>query len=181
MKTNSLFHSFFHLHKLWSAVVVLGLLLSLIANPSPCRAAEQSMSDKVSQAAEDTSEAVKDASRATEEAAQDLWDRIDANRLKNRTPDEIAAWVIMGVLVGAIAGMATSMRSTGLGRVGQLLLGLAGAFFGSMVVKVAALDFGWGLAIIRYEELLFAFGGAILLLVIVKLVRSGTKKKPAVK
>jgi uncharacterized membrane protein YeaQ/YmgE (transglycosylase-associated protein family) len=104
---------------------------------------------------------------------------IVAARLKNRTPDDIVAWVIMGVLVGAVAGMMTSLRSTGLGKVGRLLLGLAGAFLGGIVLRVSKLDFGWGPVLIRYEELAFSLVGAIVLLVLAKFIRSrSTKQAP---
>ena len=111
-------------------------------------------------AVKDAKEAVTDATRSAGEKFQELWRRVDESRLKNRTRDEIVAWVIMGVLVGAVAGMMTSLKTTGLGKLGRLLLGLAGAFLGGVVVHVANVDFGMGPVLIRYEELLFSFGGA---------------------
>jgi uncharacterized membrane protein YeaQ/YmgE (transglycosylase-associated protein family) len=126
-----------------------------------------------------TKDAVTKAGRSAADQAEELWQKIDAARLKNRTPDEIVAWVIMGVLVGAVAGMMTSLRSTGLGKVGRLLLGLAGAFLGGIVLRVSKLDFGWGPVLIRYEELAFSLVGAIVLLVLAKFIRSrSTKQAP---
>lgn len=156
-------------------IVFLGLTLFILL---PLAAgAQDSVSDKVSHVADQTGQAIRGASQATEQAAQKLWARIDAARLKNRTPDQIMAWVIMGVLVGAIAGMATGLRSTGMGRLGRLLLGLAGAFIGGLIVSVANVDFGWGVVILRYEELVFAFGGAILLLALSRVIRRCSAKK----
>ena len=103
------------------------------------------------------------------------------SRLKNRTRDEIVAWVIMGVLVGAVAGMMTTLKTTGLGKLGRLMLGLVGAFIGGMIVHVGRIDFGLGPVLIRYEELLFSLVGAVLLVIVARLLRSGAKKKPVQK
>ncbi len=104
---------------------------------------------------------------------------MDESRLNHRNRHEIVAWVIMGVLVGAVAGMFTSLKSTGAGKVGRLLLGLAGAFLGGLVVKLTQINFGWGPVLIRYEELLFSLIGAIVLLVVARLIRSAARKKPS--
>lgn len=116
------------------------------------------------------------AKETAQEVTDSLWKSIDGQRLKNRTPDQIVAWAIMGVLVGAVAGMATALTTTGLGKVGRLLLGLAGAFIGGVVVSVTGADFGWGPVLIRYEELLFSFAGAVVLIVCSRLIRSRWKK-----
>src|SRR5688572_23045792 len=58
----------------------------------------------VADTVEDAKEAVRDAGRSAEKTLENLWRSIDEQRLKNRTPDQIVAWVIMGVLVGAVAG-----------------------------------------------------------------------------
>ena len=161
-------------------MLLAGLLCFELTGPLAVQA-QETTSDKISKAANETGEAIKDAGHATEQAAQDLWARIDANRLKNRTPDQIVAWVIIGVLVGAITGMFTALRSTGMGVLGRLLLGLAGAFIGGLIVAVANIDFGWGVVIIRYEELVFAFAGALILIGAGRLIRHFTQKKKAVK
>ena len=122
-----------------------------------------------------TKEAVTKAGRSAADQVEQLWNKIDAARLKNRTKDEIVAWVIMGALVGAVAGMMTNLKPSGLGKAGRLLLGLTGAFLGGIVLRVSKLDFGWGVAIIRYEELTFSLVGAILLLMGSKFLRSRSK------
>lgn len=131
----------------------------------------------VEDAAKDVKESVQDASRSVGKTFEDLWRRVDQSRLQNRTRDEIVAWAIMGVLVGAVAGMMTNLKTSGLGKLGRLLLGLAGAFIGGLVVHAGRIDFGLGPVLIRYEELLFSFVGAIVLIVVARLLRSGAKKK----
>ena len=141
--------------------------------------ADQSVEGQAKEAAKKTSEAVQEAGTAASDTMKDLWHRIDAARLSNRTPDEIVAWLIMGVLVGALAGTMTSLKPTGSGKLALLFWGLAGAFLGGIIVSVAQINFGWGPVLIRYEELVFSFLGAIVLLLIAKFIRSRTKKAPA--
>jgi uncharacterized membrane protein YeaQ/YmgE (transglycosylase-associated protein family) len=83
----------------------------------------------------------------------------------------------MGVLVGAVAGMMTTLKPTGLGRLGRLVLGLAGAFLGGIVAHVGRFDFGWGPVLIRYEELFFSLVGAILIVAAGRIIHSRTTKK----
>lgn len=147
---------------------------------APALAADQpELVSEAKTAAAETSAAVAQAGQSAADSAEQLWQRIDAARLKNRTFDEVVAWVIVGALVGALAGMMTTLKSTGLGKLGRLLLGLAGAFLGGMVVRVTGLDFGWGPVLIRYEELFVSLLGAVLLVVLAKFVRSRfTTKDP---
>jgi uncharacterized membrane protein YeaQ/YmgE (transglycosylase-associated protein family) len=132
----------------------------------------------VTVAVQGASESVQDAGRSAVDSIKGLWSRIDDSRLKNRTRDEIVAWVIMGVLAGLVAG---SFTSSGAGIVGRLLLGLAGAFLGGMAVHIARIDLGWGPVLIRYEELLFSLVGAVLLIVVARLIRSRVRKTPVEK
>jgi uncharacterized membrane protein YeaQ/YmgE (transglycosylase-associated protein family) len=124
----------------------------------------------VQEAAKDAKETVQDAGRTVGKSFEDLWQRADANRLKNRKPDEIVAWVIMGILVGAVAGLMAPLGTAGLGKLGRLLLGLAGAFVGGMIVNVGRIDFGMGPVLIRYEELLFSMLGAIALILVARMI-----------
>ena len=159
------------------------LSLNLIFAPAAVRAADESgVVDRtkavVQDATKDAKDSVTDAGRAVSDKFENLWRRADDTRLKNRSRDEIVAWVIMGVLVGSLAGMMTSLKSSGLGKAGRLMLGLAGAFLGGVIVHVAKFDLGMGPVLIRYEELLFAFAGAIVLIIVARLITSGAKKKP---
>jgi uncharacterized membrane protein YeaQ/YmgE (transglycosylase-associated protein family) len=115
--------------------------------------------------------AVREEASAAVEKAKSLWTQIDEARLKNRTPDEIVAFVIMGVLVAAVTTMFTSLQSTRAGLLGRLLLGLAGAFIGGVIVRMRNIDFGWGPVLIRYEELLFSFVGAFLIMLLPTIIK----------
>jgi uncharacterized membrane protein YeaQ/YmgE (transglycosylase-associated protein family) len=154
------------------------LIISLACSVSePLFAAEETLQDKTKATVKDASAAVEDATKSASESLKNLWHRIDEARLKNRTPDQLVAWALMGVLVGGVAGAMTTFKPTGLGKVGRLLLGLAGACLGGIVVHVANLNFGWGPVLIRYEELLFSLLGALLLIVLGKAIASAAKRK----
>jgi uncharacterized membrane protein YeaQ/YmgE (transglycosylase-associated protein family) len=153
------------------------LLLAAVTTSNLIAAESPSLTDQAKQAGAETRDAVDKAVASTKDSFDNLWRSVDENRLKNRTPDEVVAWAIMGVLAGAVAGMFTQLKPSGLGKLGRLLLGLGGAFVGGMVVHVAKLDFGWGPVLIRYEDLLFSLLGALLLIVIGRVLRSKSKKK----
>jgi uncharacterized membrane protein YeaQ/YmgE (transglycosylase-associated protein family) len=165
----------------FSLAAGLGLLILAVLAPCQASAADeptltQRAKETVNETTSAVTSAVQDASQSAADSLESLWQRLDQSRLRNRTRDEIAAWIIMGILVGAVAGMMTSLKSTGLGKVGRLLLGLAGAFIGGMVVHATQINFGWGPVLIRYEELFFSLVGAILLILLGRLIRFGTKK-----
>jgi uncharacterized membrane protein YeaQ/YmgE (transglycosylase-associated protein family) len=161
-----------------SFVLLLVLFRALIMPCAPLLASDdQSIGQKAENVAHDTTAAVEKAGTTVADTAQDLWHRIDASRLKNRTPDELVAWVIMGILVGAVAGIMTPFKPTGSGRFARLVFGLVGAFLGGIAANVFNVNFGWGPVLIRYEELAFSFGGAIVILVIGKLIGSRVSKK----
>jgi uncharacterized membrane protein YeaQ/YmgE (transglycosylase-associated protein family) len=142
-----------------TSVFSLALLALLFLSTLQAIAADDSLSQKANQTVEETKKAAND-------SLDTLWKRVDEARLKNRSPDEIVAWALMGVLVGAVAAMLTSLKAAG--RVGYLVSGLVGAFIGGIVVHLTRVDFGWGPVLIRYEELLFSFIGAILIVLILK-------------
>jgi hypothetical protein len=117
-----------HRHLIGTLVAAL-----LVFFTQPLFAADEpGLTEKAKEAARETAGTLEKAGNTAADTAKDLWQRIDAARLKNRTKDELVAWVIMGVLVGvgAVAGMMTPLKPTGLGKLGRLGLGLVGAFIG---------------------------------------------------
>lgn len=143
--------------------------------------AQSSLGDKVNSAAESAKDTVEAGAQAASEKAQSLWRRIEESRLMNRTPDEIVAWVLMGILVGSVSGWIDSFRRERHSPLLHLALGLVGAFLGGVVVRVTQLDFGWGPVLIRYEELLAALVGAGLIVFIIRFWMARWKKKKSAK
>jgi hypothetical protein len=141
------------------ASVLLTSLLCLTA-PSgfaPSQASAQTIEEKASAAASETKEKIEDAGKAAAGKLDQLWRRIDEARLKNRTPDEIVAWLICGLLVSGLLARTTDLRSWR-----PFVFGLIGAFLGGMVAHVTQLDLGLGPVLIRYEDLLFSLAGGVL-------------------
>lgn len=156
--------------KYWS-IFRMGLVALFLVSLMPLKvAAETKPIDK-------TKQAVEGASRESVEAAGNFFQRLNENGMQNWTRDEIVAWLIMALLVGSAAGMFTSMKATGLGKLGQFLLGLAGALVGCMLVRVGSIDYGWGKAVISYEGLVYSFGAALLFIVADRVIRRVTRKK----
>ena len=76
-------------------------------------------------------------------------------------------WFVSLIVIGAIAGWLAGrfMRGNGFGLVGDVIVGVAGAFIGSYVFRATGVEFGTGLV----GGLLVALAGALLLLFVVRL------------
>jgi uncharacterized membrane protein YeaQ/YmgE (transglycosylase-associated protein family) len=80
----------------------------------------------------------------------------------------ILAWIIIGGIAGLLASL--FVRGTGLGIIGDIIVGVIGAVVGSFLLTLvlpgtfAFTGFSWG-------SLIIAFIGAVILLFIVRLVR----------
>jgi len=85
---------------------------------------------------------------------------------------EILTWLIVGLVAGVLASLIVG--GTGYGIIGDIVIGIVGAFVGSWLFTAA----GWhspfgGLA----GTIFIAFIGAIVLLVIIHLIRGGTRRR----
>src|SRR5579859_265769 len=95
-----------------------------------------------------------------------------------QTPEESAMQMHMSgeslliiLLVGLIAGWLAGqiVRGTGFGMVGDLLIGIAGAFIGSWLLPQLGLQLGAGIV----SAIINATIGALILLLVIRLVRGG--------
>jgi uncharacterized membrane protein YeaQ/YmgE (transglycosylase-associated protein family) len=159
--------------RLQSLVGSLVVAAALWAAALSCMAqTNQSMPTNAS-TAERVGAATAEATQAALSNVETLWQRIDEKRLKNRTPDELVAWALMGLLVGGLI-----YRLTKLGQGTTVLLGLVGAFVGGIVANVTQLNLGLGPVLIRYEELICSFIGGFVLLYGWSWVKKRTGAKP---
>jgi uncharacterized membrane protein YeaQ/YmgE (transglycosylase-associated protein family) len=75
--------------------------------------------------------------------------------------------LFVGLVAGWLAGQI--VRGTGFGIIGDILVGIAGALVASLLFPKLGLHLGTGLV----SEIIYSAIGAILLLLIVRLLRSG--------
>ncbi|MGZ5432498.1 MAG: GlsB/YeaQ/YmgE family stress response membrane protein [Thermoanaerobaculia bacterium] len=84
---------------------------------------------------------------------------------------DILTWLIVGLVAGVLASMV--MGGTGYGIVGDIIIGIIGAFVGGWLFSKLGVStpFG-GLA----GTIFTAFIGAVVLLFVLRLIRGGTRR-----
>jgi len=80
-------------------------------------------------------------------------------------PHGLIAWLIIGAIAGWLAG--TFVKGGGFGLIGDIVVGIIGAFVGSWLAGVLHISVGTGWV----STIIIAFVGASLLLLILRLVR----------
>jgi uncharacterized membrane protein YeaQ/YmgE (transglycosylase-associated protein family) len=75
--------------------------------------------------------------------------------------------LFVGLVAGWLAGKV--VRGTGFGIIGDVIVGIAGAFFASWLFPKLHITIGSGLV----SEIIYSAIGAVILLLIVRLVRTG--------
>ena len=81
--------------------------------------------------------------------------------------ESIVIIVLVGIVAGWLAGKV--VRGTGFGLVGDLLVGIAGAFIASWLFPRLGITLGTGLV----SSVIYSALGAINLLLVVRLIRGG--------
>lgn len=88
---------------------------------------------------------------------------------------EILTWLIVGLVAGVLASLLVG--GSGLGIVGDIVVGIVGAFLGGYLFRAAGWSAPWGgLA----GTIFVAFIGAVLLLLILHLIRGATMRRSTV-
>ena len=145
-------------------------LVLLAAGSGYAQGSNPTAGERLGAAAESTKATLQEASTAAANEIDQVWRRIDESRLKNRTRDEIVAWVIVGLLVGNIVGLFSAAGASRGQRLGAMILGLVGAFIGGIITHVFRLNLGMGPVLIRYEDLLVSLVGGFLFVIVVRLL-----------
>jgi len=83
----------------------------------------------------------------------------------NMSNESILVILLVGVVAGWLAGKV--VRGTGFGLIGDLVVGVAGAFVAAWLFPHFGIHLGTGIV----EEIIYSALGAIILLVIVRLIR----------
>ena len=83
---------------------------------------------------------------------------------------DILTWLIVGLIAGVLASMVVG---NGYGIIGDIVVGIVGAFIGGYVFRAAGWHAPWGgLA----GTIFVAFIGAVLLLVVLRIIHSATSR-----
>jgi uncharacterized membrane protein YeaQ/YmgE (transglycosylase-associated protein family) len=86
--------------------------------------------------------------------------------------DDVITWLIVGALAGSLAGMLVKWRREGFGRLMNLIVGLVGAVIGGFLFRLVKINLGVaGQITVTSEQVVEAFIGALILLVIVWFIR----------
>ena len=89
----------------------------------------------------------------------------------NITWSEIVVWLIIGALAGSLAGIVVKQRRAGFGALSNIIIGLIGALIGGFIFKVFNINLGLGSIAINVEQLVAAFVGSLIFLLILRLIR----------
>lgn len=85
---------------------------------------------------------------------------------------DILTWLIVGLVAGVLASM---IVGSGYGIIGDIVVGIVGAFIGGYVFR--AMD--WGVPFGGLAGTIFvAFIGAVLLLVLIRIIHSASARAP---
>jgi uncharacterized membrane protein YeaQ/YmgE (transglycosylase-associated protein family) len=87
---------------------------------------------------------------------------------------QVLVWLVIGGLVGSLVGMLVKRSKAGYGRRGNMVIGLFGALIGGSLFELFDIDLGLGNVSVSLEDLVAAFVGALIFLIVVKVIQ---KKK----
>ena len=82
------------------------------------------------------------------------------------TTESILIWLLIGAIAGWLAGLV--VKGGGFGLIGNIVVGILGAFVGGWLFPQLGLSLGGGMI----DAILFATGGAIVMLVVISLFQS---------
>ena len=85
----------------------------------------------------------------------------------NMSTESIIVILVVGIVAGWLAGKI--VRGAGFGLIGDLVIGIAGAFVASFLFPRLGIALGTGIAV----QIIYSAIGAVILLVIVRLIRNG--------
>ncbi len=84
---------------------------------------------------------------------------------------DIIAWLIIGALAGSFTGMLVKRKKQGYGRFTNIGIGLVGAIVGGVLFEILGIDFGLGNITVSAKDLVAAFIGSLLFLVVLWFIR----------
>jgi uncharacterized membrane protein YeaQ/YmgE (transglycosylase-associated protein family) len=88
----------------------------------------------------------------------------------------ILAWIIVGGIAGWLASLV--VQGTGLGILGDIIVGIVGALIGGFIISLL-LPGSFGFSGFSIGSLIIAFIGAVILLLILRLLGVGRRRRTA--
>jgi uncharacterized membrane protein YeaQ/YmgE (transglycosylase-associated protein family) len=79
---------------------------------------------------------------------------------------QIIVWIVVGGFAGTLAGRAVTLKKEGFGWWTNLLVGMIGAVIGGELFKLLRIDFGLGELKVTFEDLIAAFLGSLLVVLV---------------
>jgi uncharacterized membrane protein YeaQ/YmgE (transglycosylase-associated protein family) len=89
---------------------------------------------------------------------------------------QVIVWIIVGGFAGTLAGRAVTFKKEGLGRWANLLVGMIGAVIGGELFKLFRIDFGLGELKVTFEDLIAAFVGSLVVILLWRIVARSRAK-----
>lgn len=90
---------------------------------------------------------------------------------------QIIVWLVVGALAGYFTGIVVKRTKEGFGHFTNLGIGLVGALIGGAIFNLFNIDFGLGNVSISLKDLISAFIGSLILLLVIWLARKRKKKQ----
>jgi uncharacterized membrane protein YeaQ/YmgE (transglycosylase-associated protein family) len=91
---------------------------------------------------------------------------------------KLIAWIIVGALAGTLAGRLVTLSREGLGRWTNIGIGLVGAIIGGFLFNLFNFNLGLGEITFTIEEVIAAFAGSVLFIVLWWLFHITRRKSP---
>ena len=92
---------------------------------------------------------------------------------------KIIVWLIVGALAGTVAGRLMTSTKRGFGLWVNMGVGMLGALVGGLIFRLLPVDLGLGEIKITFEDLISAFVGSVLCIIVWRLIprmREGKKE-----
>jgi uncharacterized membrane protein YeaQ/YmgE (transglycosylase-associated protein family) len=90
---------------------------------------------------------------------------------------EIIVWLIIGALAGTLAGRLITFTKRGFGFWVNTGVGMLGALVGGFLFRLFHIDLGLGEIKITFEDLISAFAGSLLCIIVWRLIRRNVGQK----
>jgi uncharacterized membrane protein YeaQ/YmgE (transglycosylase-associated protein family) len=94
------------------------------------------------------------------------------------TIGRIVVWSIVGALAGTLAGRVMTFSKRGYGFWINMATGMLGALVGGFLFWLFHIDLHMGEIKITFEDLISAFVGSLLCIIVWRLIRRAAEKKP---